>query len=69
MFYFFHRGKEFVRCEINGDEANGYRITVTEPSGAERVETSPSSEAAHARWLEIQEQLNADGWWGPSGRD
>ena len=69
MFYFFKRGPDFVRCEISGDEASGYRIVITEPNGEERVETAATSDAAHAKWLEIQERLRSDGWWGPHGRD
>lgn len=69
MFYFFQRGKEFVRCEINGDEKMGYRITITEPGGHETTEELPTSDAAHARWLQIQERFRGEGWWGPHGRD
>ena len=69
MFYFFQRGTDFVRCEIGGDDASGYRITITEPGGDERTETLPTSEAAHARWLEIQERFRSEGWWGPHGRE
>jgi len=69
VFYFFQRGASFVRCEINGDNETGYRITITEPDGQERTETLPTSDAAHARWLEIQEQFRSDGWWGPHGRE
>ncbi len=69
MFYFFQRGPEFVRCEINGDNQSGYRITITEPEGREETETLDSSDAAHARWLEIQERFTSQGWWGPHGRD
>ena len=69
MFYFFKRGPDFVRCEISGDEASGYRIVITEPNGEERVERAATSDAAHAKWLEIQERLRSDGWWGPHGRD
>jgi hypothetical protein len=69
VFYFFQRGTDFVRCEIDGDEKSGYRITITEPEGQERTELLPSSDAAHARWLEIQEGFRNDGWWGPHGRD
>ena len=69
MFYFFQRGGDFVRCEITGDDASGYRITVTQPGGADQTERFRTSEEAHARWLEIQEQLKGDGWWGPHGRD
>ena len=69
MFYFFQRGPEFVRCEISGDAASGYRVIVTEPDGQERVETFASSDAAHSRWLAIQEQFKTEGWWGPHGRE
>jgi hypothetical protein len=69
MFYFFQRGRDFVRCEIDGDDTSGYRITITEPGGHERTETLESSDAAHARWLQIQDQYQGDGWWGPHGRD
>ena len=69
MFYFFQRAGNFVRCEIDGDDHSGYRVTVTEPDGEERDEQFETSEAAHARWLEIQEQYRSDGWWGPHGRD
>lgn len=69
VFYFFQRGADFVRCEISGDEQSGYRVVLTEPDGTERTEAFTTSEAAHARWLEIQEQLKNDGWWGPHGRE
>jgi hypothetical protein len=69
VFYFFQRGPDFVRCEINGGPGSGYRIVVTQPDGKERTEDFSSSDAAHARFLEIQEQLRSEGWWGPHGRE
>jgi hypothetical protein len=69
VFYFFQRGAEFVRCEISGDEPSGYRMVLSEPDGTERSEMFATSEAAHGRWLQIQEQLRNDGWWGPHGRE
>ncbi len=69
MFYFFQRGHDFLRCEINGDDRSGYQITVTQPDGSERVETFETSDQAHARWLQIQESFKTEGWWGPHGRD
>ena len=69
MFYFFQRGPDFVRCEISGDENAGYVVVITEPDGRERAERFPTSDAAHARWLEIQEQFKNEGWWGPHGRE
>jgi hypothetical protein len=44
-------------------------VTITEPDGTERTEAFATSDAAHARWLEIQESYRNDGWWGPHGRD
>jgi hypothetical protein len=69
VFYFFQRGPEFVRCEISGDQVSGYRVVVTQPDGTEHAETFTRSDAAHARWLVIQEELKKEGWWGPHGRD
>jgi hypothetical protein len=68
MFYFFQRGSDFVRCEIN--EADGrFVIVITEPSGATRTEYLSDSAAAHGRFLEIQAGFQSAGWWGPLGRD
>ena len=69
MFYFFQRGTEFLQCEIRGDDASGYEIIVTEPKSAERREHFGTSTAAYERWLQLQESLVAEGWWGPHGRD
>jgi hypothetical protein len=69
VFYFFQRGPDFVRCEISGDEASGYRVVITEPDGQERTEMFTNSDSAHARWLEVQEHFKSDGWWGPHGRE
>lgn len=69
MFYFFQRGTEFVRCALEGSRDADYHITITEPGGHERVESFPTSDAAHTRWVELQERFVADGWWGPHGRE
>ena len=70
MFYFFSRGRSFVRCEIRPLEAgSGYEIVVAEPGMEERVDTFASSEQAHQHFLRVQQELNAEGWWGPHGRD
>jgi len=44
-------------------------VTVTEPDGQERSEAFATSDEAHARWLQIQDQFKNDGWWGPHGRE
>jgi hypothetical protein len=69
MFYFFQRGPDFLQCEIRGDDQAGYEIVINEPRRPERREAFPTSDAAYARWLQLQESLVADGWWGPHGRD
>jgi hypothetical protein len=69
VFYFFERSNEFIRAEIDGNDETGYVIVVTDPDGRERTERYPTSEAVHARWVELQEQFQSDGWWGPAGRD
>ena len=69
VFYFFQRGSEFLQCEIRGDEAAGYEIVISEPKRPERREQFATSSAAYERWLQLQEALVAEGWWGPHGRD
>jgi len=70
MFYFFSRGTSFVRCEIRPSGINGgYEIVVAHPGHSERVDAFDSSEQAHQHFLRVQEELNAQGWWGPHGRD
>jgi hypothetical protein len=69
VFYFFERDQEFVRIEFGGTEDAGYHLTITEPGGSERTERFQSAEAASARWLELQQRYQVEGWWGPSGRD
>ncbi|HEY2433287.1 MAG TPA: hypothetical protein VGI12_11500 [Vicinamibacterales bacterium] len=70
MFYFFSRGSSFVRCEIRPPEGDrGYEIVVAEPGTAERVSSFASSDQAHQHWLRLQEEFNAQGWWGPHGRE
>ena len=71
MFYFFQRGSEYLRCEVRHaqDSATEYEIEIVEANGTPRVERYPSSDAVHKRWLELQEQFQKSGWWGPTGRD
>jgi hypothetical protein len=69
MFYFFQRGPDFLQCEIRGDDAMGYEIVISEPKRPERHEAFATSAEAYERWLQLQERLVAEGWWGPHGRD
>ena len=68
MFYFFQRGSDYVRCEIN--EANGgFVIIVTDPDGSTHTEQLPDSQSAYGRFLELQAAFQSAGWWGPHGRE
>ena len=40
-----------------------------EPKRPERREAFATSTGAYERWLQLQERLVSEGWWGPHGRD
>jgi len=71
MFYFFQRGSQYLRCEVRcaPNSAIDYEIEIVEPGAEPRVEQYPSSALVYKRWLELQEQFQQAGWWGPTGRD
>ena len=54
---------------MDGSREHGYSITITDPGGAEHVESFATSEAAYARWMELQREYLAAGWGGPHGRE
>jgi len=67
VIYFFSKGDRFVQCEIY--PGRPHVLTVVDVSGAERTERFHSGGDLHDRWTEVQQQLLADGWSGPLGRD
>jgi hypothetical protein len=69
VFYFFEKAPNFIRCELRPLGVAEYEIVILEPGQRERIESSPSFEAANARWFAIQEHFRADGWRGPLGRE
>ncbi len=70
MFYFFKRGTDSVQCEVRAaQEGPGYRIVITTQDGNERLEHFESSAQVHARWLQLHDTFQRDGWWGPSTQD
>jgi hypothetical protein len=69
VFYFFHKGAEYVRCEIQAATSGAWEITVTEPNGDVRVEEFTTSKQAEQRWETLQERFAGDGWFGPFGRE
>jgi hypothetical protein len=69
VFYFFHKGTEYVRCEIQAVVSGAWEIVITEPNGQVRTEQFPTSKEAEQRWEEVQQRFTGDGWFGPFGRE
>ncbi len=70
MFYFFTRGAETVQCEVRARaEELGFEIVITEADGRERFERFDTSDQVHARWIELHQGFERDGWWGPTTQD
>lgn len=67
VIYFFSKDHRFVQCEIY--PGRPHVLTVVDASGAERTERFHSGGDLHDRWTEVQQQLLAEGWSGPLGRD
>jgi hypothetical protein len=67
VIYFFSKGDRFVQCEIY--PGRPHVLTVVDASGVERTERFHAGGDLHDRWTEVQQQLLADGWSGPLGRD
>lgn len=70
MFYFFEKERQFLQCEVrNTDLPDTFAIVLTEPSGKVRTQYVTGSSEVQRRWLALQADLTAEGWWGPNGRD
>lgn len=70
MFYFFEKNRQFLQCEIRTtDSPETFAIVVTEPNGCQRSQYIIGSTAVSRAWQRLQQDLVADGWWGPHGRD
>jgi len=69
MFYFFQKGKDYIRCELRDGQGGAVEIVVTEANGHERVERYASTQEAHERWEHLQQRFSSDGWFGPFGRE
>jgi hypothetical protein len=69
MFYFFQKGKDYIRCELRDGQGGTCEIVVTEANGQERVERYPTIQEAHERWDHLQKRFAGDGWFGPFGRE
>ena len=70
MFYFYKRGVDTVQCEVRAaSDGPGYEIVILESGGTQRLERFATSEQVHARWLEIHNRFEREGWWGPATQD
>jgi hypothetical protein len=67
MIYFFTRQGSFIQCEIYPGQPN--LLSVIDPDGLAVTERYASAEDLLARWRELRQGLQADGWSGPIGRD
>ena len=67
MVYFFTKGPAFLRCEIWPGRPHVF--TVIEPGGLEHTDRYQSSAQLHDRWEAVRDQLLAEDWNGPFGRD
>lgn len=70
MFYFFEKERAFLQCEVRNTEVpDTFAIVVTEPGGKVRTQYVTGSTEVQRRWMALQAELAAAGWWGPHGRD
>lgn len=70
MVWFFQRGGSFVRFESRTvDESREiFELVVIEPDGTEQREVFENSEQLLQRQMELERDLEHDGWQGPFGR-
>jgi hypothetical protein len=70
VFYFFEKDRRYLQCEIRlTDVPETFAIIMTEPDGHIRTHFVTGNGELQRRWMTLQTDLNANGWWGPSGRD
>lgn len=67
MIYFFSTGSEYVQCEIN--PGRPHVLTVISPDGDSHSERFTCTSQLTERWDQLSDALQAEGWFGPFGRD
>ena len=67
MFTWFRRNAEFIGYEARQTTSGAYELILRQPDGTERVETFSDQQALLGRQLELQRELEAEGWTGPHG--
>ena len=69
MFYFFQKGRDYLRCEIQPRTDGTFELLITGPEKVERTENYLTSQQAEKRWNELQAEFATQGWSGPFGRE
>ena len=69
MFYFFHKGTDYLRCELLPTDDGWFDLRIQEPGCEEQLERFGSLTQAQERWEQLRVRFNIDGWAGPFGRD
>jgi hypothetical protein len=67
MFTWFRRHAEFIGYESRQISVGSYELVIRQADGTERVETFSNQQALMDRQLELQAELEAEGWTGPHG--
>ena len=70
MVWFFQRGGSFVRFESRtvDESRDTFELVVIDANGSERREVFENSEQLLRRQIELERDLEHDGWQGPFGR-
>jgi hypothetical protein len=69
MVWFFHRNRQYLRCEVRTDrEGSRYELLLEYPDGTVTVEQFDDDSSLTARWTALQHRLHQEGWDGPHGR-
>jgi hypothetical protein len=68
VFWWFERGGQFLRVEVNADApGGGYVLRVIDADGTERTEHFENSTDLSKRQIDFERELTAKGWTGPHG--
>ena len=67
MFWWFERGGEFMRYEVNELPEGGYVMRVVDVDGTERNERFSDSSDLTRRQADFEQELAEKGWNGPHG--
>ena len=65
MFTWFQRKSEFLGYEVRKTDSGVYELAVRQADGAERIEQFADQQSLTARQMELQRQLEQEGWTGP----